>query len=154
MSIFDAVRTSLEPAEDLAHGLSKFMAQKESMDKVLQFVHSDPAKVSLVLLDEPYDGTVTDEIARRAGAFFDSVITSNNCLAIGATHIMPQLANEKLYGWYHVGITEPKLGEFKRTFQLQPGLAKRWFEDQAWRGRFIDWLTVEMRNKAISARTN
>jgi hypothetical protein len=154
MSIFDAVRTSLEPAEDLAHGLSKFMAQKESMDKVLQFVHGDPAKVSLVLLDEPYDGTVTDEIARRAGAFFDSVITSNNCLAIGATHIMPQLANEKLYGWYHVGITEPKLGEFKRTFQLKPGLAKRWFDDQAWRGRFIDWLTLEMRNKAIYARTN
>lgn len=154
MSIFDAVRTSLEPAEDLEHGLSKFMAQKESMDKVQQFVHHDPTKVSLILLDEPYDGTVTDEIARRAGAFCDSVVASKNCLAIVATHIMPQLANAKLYGWYHVGITEPKPGAFKRTFQLKPGLATRWFEDQAWRGRFIDWLTVEMRNKAIYAHTH
>lgn len=154
MSIFDAVRTSLEPAEDLEHGLSKFMAQKESMDKVQRFVQHDPTKISLILLDEPYDGTVTDEIARRAGAFCDGIVNSKNCLAVVATHIMPVLADATLYGWYHVDIAEPELGMFKRTFKLKPGLAKRWFEDQAWRGRFIDWLTVEMRNKAIYARTH
>lgn len=148
MSIFDAVRTSMDPREDLAHGLSKFMAQKESMDKIQEFVLGDPSKISLILLDEPYDGTVTDEIARRAGAFCDNVVTSKNCLAIVATHIMPTLSNEKLYAWAHVDIAEPKAGTFRRTFKLRSGLAKRWFEDPLWRSRFIDWLSVEMRNKA------
>ncbi len=149
MSIFDAVRTSLEPRENLAGGISKFMAQKESMDKIQRFVLEEKNKVALILLDEPYDGTVTDEIARRAGEFCDNVVTSNNCLAIIATHVMPTLANEKMYGWYHVDIAEPKRGEFRRTFRLRSGLAKRWFHDQAWRGRFIDWLSIEMRKKAI-----
>jgi len=152
MSIFDAIRTSLEPHENLAGGISKFMAQKESMDTVQQFVHSDPTKVSLILLDEPYDGTVTDEIARRAGEFCDSIVMSKNCLAIIATHVMPTLENTKLYSWYHVDIAEPSVGTFKRTFKLKSGLAKRWFDDASWRARFIDWLSLEMRKKALAAQ--
>ncbi len=144
MSIFTGIRTGLNPREDLQHGVSTFMAEKHRMNELYKFIngaHKDGHR--LVLIDEPYRGTVEVESARRIYLFGFDIATTPS-IVVMATHVQRPIdlakdTNGQIEN-YHVEILEPTLGEFKRTFKLKSGPAMWWFENAERRARFIDWI--------------
>lgn len=141
MSFLSGLRTSLEPSEDLKNGLSSFMAEHKSMDEIYQFVHECPQdKKCLVLIDEPYRGTVSQETARLDGKYCTFVSEHSNCLSGMASHIMPNLSAPDAWSFYNMEIEEESLGVFRRTYRLKSGPAHWWFNDDVLRARYVDWL--------------
>jgi DNA mismatch repair ATPase MutS len=147
------VRTSLDPKEDLSHGISTFMAQKKRIKELYDYLQgSDPTFKVLAMLDEPYRGTTDYQSAQRIYAFGSQVARLQHAIVCIATHVRKpiDLADEypAMFANYHVTIEEPEFGLFKRTFKLAQGPAMWWFDDQDCAGRFVDWLDTEMRHRA------
>jgi len=105
---------------------------------------SDEDHHMLVLIDEPYKGTVDDESAKRIYTFGKNSIAYSHALLCIATHVKKPifLADETngVFGNYHSVIREIFWGYFERLFKIQKGPALWWFEDEDKRGRFIDWI--------------
>jgi len=141
MSFFDGMCSCLDPREDISKGISTFMASKHGMERLYQFARKNPApRKILMLIDEPYAGTVDDEMALRTGQFCSDVTTIGNGIAVIATHVKPQFNMSANFGFYHVEISEDGKGGFTRTYTVQPGLCDWWFSDAVRRRRYIDWL--------------
>ncbi len=149
MTMFAALRTCLHPHESLKDGMSTFMAEKSRVDEIQAFVQqtrSHQSKVML-LLDEPFKGTVDKESAERIYAFGKYIAPLPGSIVCIATHVKkPIYLAEDTNGAFtnrHVGISELPDGSFKREFVLNDGPANWWFNDNAKRARFIDWLGQE-----------
>ncbi len=147
-TLFTTIRTSLAPHEDLEKGLSTFMAEKKVMSELLDDIQrSDKKDSMLVLIDEPYKGTVDDESAKRIYQFGKDIADFPQALVGIATHvkkpIMLEYNTNGIFGNYHVKIREKSLGVFERLFRLEKGPATWWFEDSEQRSRFIDWISAE-----------
>jgi len=144
-TLFSSIRTSLAPSENLSQGLSTFMAEKKVMQELLEDIHeSDIHHKILVLIDEPYKGTVEDESAKRIYQFGKDVADFPQALVAIATHVKKPLFLEQdtggIFGNYQVKICEKSFGVFDRLFKLEKGPAMWWFEDENQRSRFIDWI--------------
>ena len=144
LSVFTGIRTGLNPREDLQHGISTFMAEKQRMNELYKFIngaHEDGHR--LVLIDEPYRGTVEAESARRIYLFGFDIATTPS-IVVMATHVQRPIDLAKdtngQFDNYHVEILEPTPGAFKRTFKIKSGPAMWWFENSERRARFIDWI--------------
>lgn len=147
-TLFSSIRTALSPREDLEHGLSTFMAEKKTMAEILEdIVTADPQNHMLVLIDEPYKGTVDAESAKRIYQFGKDIAGYPQALLALATHVKKpiQLAQEMpgVFSNYQVKINEMSTGIFERLFKLVLGAAMWWFEDDAKRSRFVDWISVK-----------
>jgi len=141
MSFFDGMRTCLEPREDLTKGISTFMASKAGMERLYEFTHNNPAPRKIItLIDEPYAGTVDDEMERRTGQFCNDITRVGNGIAAIATHVKPSFKADADFGFYHVDISENATGGFVRTYKVKSGLCGWWFDDAVRRRRYIDWL--------------
>jgi hypothetical protein len=143
--ILKSIRTSLAPHEDLSKGLSTFMAEKKVMGQLFDDIcNSDANHPMLVLIDEPYKGTVEDETAKRIYQFGKDVAEFPSALVALATHVKKPILLERdtggIFGNYQVKIREKSLGVFERLFKLEKGPAMWWFEDENQRSRFIDWI--------------
>ncbi|MDP3889326.1 MAG: hypothetical protein Q8Q25_02150 [bacterium] len=144
MTLLHDVRSCLASHEDIAHGLSTFMAEDERMEEIKNFIDTCPAdKKCMVLIDEPWRGTVDAASAQYIYQFGQHIAPIDNCIACIATHVQKpvELADETdgTFANAHVAIDENEQG-FVRTFTLQPGPALWWFNDITRRTRFIDWL--------------
>lgn len=144
-TIYTGMRTGLDPHEDLQHGISTFMAEKKRMEQLHAFINASNAhEQALVLIDEPYRGTVDEESARRIYAFGKDIADNPHAIVCLATHVQKpiDLAQDTngAFANYHVEILEPIYGVFKRTFKLKNGPATWWFEDADRRTRFVDWI--------------
>ncbi len=147
-TLFTSIRTSLAPHEDLEHGLSTFMAEKKVMIELLDDIReSNKNHPMLVLIDEPYKGTVEDESAKRIYHFGKDIVDYPQALVGIATHVKKPMMLEGdtggIFGNYQVRINEISSGIFERLFKLEKGPAMWWFEDSDQRSRFIDWISVE-----------
>jgi hypothetical protein len=147
-TFFTSIRTSLTPHEDLEHGLSTFMAEKKVMIELLDDIReSNKNHPMLVLIDEPYKGTVEDESAKRIYQFGRDIADYPQALVGIATHVKKPMMLEGdtggIFGNYQVRINEISSGIFERLFKLEKGPAMWWFEDSDQRSRFIDWISVE-----------
>ena len=147
-TLFKSIRTSLAPHEDLAQGLSTFMAEKKVMMELLDDIRgSDEKHPMLVLIDEPYKGTVDDESAKRIYQFGKDIADYSQALVGIATHVKKPIMLERdtreIFGNYQVKIVETSPGVFKQLFKLEKGPATWWFEDSDKRSRFIDWISTE-----------
>jgi hypothetical protein len=147
-TLFTSIRTSLAPHEDLENGLSTFMAEKKVMAELMDDMQqSDIKHPMLVLIDEPYKGTVDDESAKRIYQFGKDVADYSQALIGIATHvkkpIMLEHDTDGIFGNYQVKINEISFGIFERFFKLEKGPATWWFEDSDQRSRFIDWISVK-----------
>jgi DNA mismatch repair ATPase MutS len=147
-SLFSVIRTGLAPREDLAQGLSTFMAEKKTMAELLEDIHrSNNEQKTLILVDEPYKGTVDAESAKRIYDFGKDIIQYPQALVIIATHVKKPITLAKdtagIFGNYQVKIRETSLGVFERLFKLEEGPADWWFEDAEKRSRFVDWISVK-----------
>jgi len=141
MSFFDGMRTCLDPREDLTRGISTFMASKAGMERLYEFTHNNPAPRRIItLIDEPYAGTVDDEMERRTGQFCNDITRVGNGIAVIATHVKPSFKAGAEFGFYHVDIAENGTDGFGRTYKVKSGLCGWWFDDAARRRRYIDWL--------------
>jgi energy-coupling factor transporter ATP-binding protein EcfA2 len=147
-TLFSVIRTGLAPREDLAQGLSTFMAEKKTMVELLEDIHrSNNERKTLVLVDEPYKGTVDAESAKRIYDFGKDIAHYPQALVIIATHVKKPITLAKdtagIFGNYQVKIRETSLGVFERLFKLEEGPADWWFEDAEKRSRFVDWISVK-----------
>lgn len=147
-TIFSSMRTALAPREDLEHGLSTFMAEKKTMAEILADIYrAAPYEHMLVLVDEPYKGTVDAESAKRIYQFGKDVAGFPQALVAIATHVKKpiELAQDTngIFGNYQVKINEISEGSFERLFKLEPGAAMWWFQDESKRSRFVDWISVK-----------
>jgi DNA mismatch repair ATPase MutS len=127
------------------------MAEKRDMDNLKAFVTyaAERDKRVLVLIDEPYRGTVDEESAERIYQLGQFVAPLDCVMMMLATHVKKPVSLEndtnRAFANYHAEIREvydhnnqPK--GFKRLFKLERGVADWWFNDAARRSRFIDWL--------------
>jgi ABC-type multidrug transport system fused ATPase/permease subunit len=149
MTMFNAVRTCLHPHESLQTGLSTFMAEKGRVDEIVSFVQQnrfEGFKV-MVLLDEPFKGTVDKESAERIYNFGKEIAGLPESIVCIATHVKkPIYLAEDTNGAFsnrHVVISQNRNGSYKREFRLADGPAWWWFEDKEKRSNFIDWLGQE-----------
>lgn len=150
-SLFSSIRTSLAPHEDLEHELSTFMAEKKIMAELLADIKSLDNYPMLVLIDEPYKGTVDAESAKRIYQFGKDVASYPQALVAIATHVKKPISLAQdtggIFGNYQIKIQEVKHGVFERLFKLEPGPATWWFEDENQRSRFVDWISVSGNSK-------
>jgi DNA mismatch repair ATPase MutS len=143
-SWFSSVRTCLNPSEDLAQGLSKFMVQKQRMDSyILPYVKQavENKEHILLLIDEPYSGTVEVEKNMRTNRFCNIIKDYDNCLMTLVTHLEePTLLAQKtnsLFVNQHVRIDWDNDCPL-RTFKICDGKDQWWFDDHEKRALFID----------------
>jgi len=145
MSHFERIRTSLHPQQEIRSGLSSFMAEHRRIQEVRETINMCDGNI-LVLLDEPYKGTVEMESASRVYAFGKEIAKNKNCTLLMATHLKKpiELTDDVpgLFANYQMGYTETKStpSRFKRTFKVLDGPAMWWFDDADKRTRFINWL--------------
>lgn len=152
-TLFASIRTGLSPQENLEQGLSTFMAEKKTMTEILDDIRkSDSQHYMLVLIDEPYKGTVDAESAKRIYQFGKDIAGFSQALVAIATHVKKPILLEHdtngIFGNYQVRIEETSPGVFKRLFKIEKGPAIWWFEDGNKRSRFIDWIDMGKSNKA------
>jgi energy-coupling factor transporter ATP-binding protein EcfA2 len=146
-ALFASIRTSLAPREDLEHGLSTFTADQKVMAELLADIKSlDDNCPMLVLIDEPYQGTVESESAKHIYQFGKDIASYPQALVAIATHVKKPISLAQdtggIFGNYQIKIREVKHGVFERLFKLEPGPATWWFEDENQRSRFVDWISV------------
>jgi hypothetical protein len=144
-SLFGRIKTSLNPQESLQRGLSTFMAEKIRMDDITVFLHAwSKTSPVLLLLDEPYHGTVGVEAADRIGQFGMRIAECPWCMLLMATHMqeVTQLASQTngVFANYTLDVLMTDAGMFTRTFTLKPGVAEWWFSNPGKRRQFIDQL--------------
>lgn len=149
ISLFDGMRSCVHPQESIEHELSTFMAEKLRIDTIRQYVFQNSVKPgfkTVLLLDEPFKGTVDAESADRIYDFGKEIAPLNGLIACMATHVERpiKLAQETgVFANYHVCIKELDGGKFQREFRVEPGVLDWWFTDAHKRSRFIDFVTLE-----------
>ncbi len=157
MTLLNGLRSCIHPEESLEHELSTFMAEKMRVDAIKDFVfthHHDPHFKAMLLLDEPFRGTVDAESADRIYDFGKEIASLQQVIALMATHVEKpiRLAQDTngLFANYHVRIKELQNGQFEREFKLEPGILGWWFTDAQKRSRFIDFVTIEKHKEQIA----
>ena len=152
MSNFARIRTSVHSQQNIASGLSSFMAEHKRVKEVKKAIDACEGNI-LILLDEPYKGTIEAESALRVYEFGKELAENNNCMILMATHLRKPIELEDdmptLFANYQMGYIEAKnisssgscgAVRFKRTFKILDGPAMWWFDDADRRARFINWL--------------
>jgi len=143
ISDFSKIRTSLRPKQNIKDGLSSFMAEHKRVSDVSDDIYSCKGNI-LVLMDEPYKGTVEAESASRVYAFGKNLAEVKHCMLLMATHLRKpiELAYDlpEVFANYQMSYLGDNATGFKRTFKVLDGPAIWWFDDAKKRAEFIDWL--------------
>ena len=150
LTLFTEVRTSLDPKEDLSAGISKFTAQKERIGNIGELMKQTTShNKMLVILDEPYTGTIDDQMADRVHQFGVQAAKVPHAALCIATHVKKpiELARNGSFANYQIEILEPKLGQFVRTFKIKEGPAHWWFNDKPRVTRFVDSIDAASMRK-------
>lgn len=144
LKLFTGLRSSLCPREDLQQSLSTFMAEKLRIDQTRSFIKSyKPDDCFLVLLDEPYRGTVEVESNYRVCQLGKELAPRDHCMLIIATHLQGPIDLEQstgVFANYQLRLDCDERGKFTRTFELIDGAALWWFNDAQKRRSFVDQL--------------
>ncbi len=132
------------------------MAEKMRVDTIKDFIfthHRNPQFKAMVLLDEPFRGTVDAESADRMYDLGKEIANLPQVIALIATHVEKPVRLEKdtgLFANYHVRIKELENGTFQREYKLEPGILEWWFTDGQKRSRFIDFVTMEKHKEELA----
>jgi hypothetical protein len=144
ISLFHGLRTSFNPQEDLAKGISTFMAQQERLSSLERYIQkADQSNCYMLLVDEPYRGTIELEAERRSYHFAMRIANYCSCMLLMSSHLKKTLdlqEDTQLFKNMHLQIDTLDDGSFVRKFKLCDGAAHWWFEDIEKRIQFIDWL--------------
>lgn len=148
MTAYAGLRTCFHPRESLSEDMSQFMVEKKCMDNLAAYVQnrSHDQKIML-LIDEPYRGTVDAESAERIYAFGQMAAHIPQASVVIATHVYkPITLSQETKGIFtncQVLIDQIDATNFNRTFKIVPGVATWWFADARKRANFVDWLALD-----------
>lgn len=141
---FHSIRTYLNITEDLEANKSAFMMQSAKMAELLS--HTQNLKhdqFCLLLIDEPFTGTIETEAADRVCRFGIKIGLNPNVSSIIATHLEKPiyLSNEPRLNFqnFHLGLVDNG-NSFTKTFKLESGAANWWFKEPKQRSKYVDWL--------------
>lgn len=146
MSVLSGLRTSFNPPEDISQDLSTFMAQKKRLDQLRDVARTAtlPAKL-LLLIDEPYRGTIEAEAEKRACRLGGELAQYSNCMTVMASHLQMPIELAQTGDFVNRYLDIATIDDtFVRTFKLCEGVAWWWFNDIERRIRFIDWLHAQV----------
>jgi DNA mismatch repair ATPase MutS len=150
MSFFDHVQTCFPSSENQKLGLSRFMAAKKDMDETTRFIDATNGKKILLLVDEPFSGTVESDKAARTYDFGISIKDKPKLMCVLATHVyQPTLLEEETNGIfknYQPEIIKVSAGNFTNTFKIKPGPATWWFTKEGDVAEYNDWLSTRIRS--------
>jgi len=141
MTLFKKVYTYVNVQENPRLGQSTFMAQKARGQDILNKLEMNPNENVLIIIDEPYSGTVPDAIDTLTYKLASKIAKYPNAICLLATHSKKPagLADEKDSNFtnYHFKIVEHSDNSIERTFELMPGRCDWWYNDAARRDRYI-----------------
>lgn len=143
-SYLQTIGTSICPEEDISTGLSSYMAQKESAERIRASVQECTDKMpGLFLIDEPYRGTVEAESAQRIITFCQDIEHNPYAVVALATHVQQpaKVLDPQSFGQHQADVVARVDGTFERTFKIIPGCADWWFGNAAQRSAFVDWIS-------------
>lgn len=153
ISLFKGLRTSFNPPDDITRGISTFMAQQKRLSKLENYIaKADQTGCYMLLIDEPYRGTIEVEAERRAYNFATHIGQYPSTMLIMASHFKKPLSLEDDTGVFrnmHLQIDAHDDGSFTRLFKLSDGASWWWFHDIDKRMRFVDWLHTFHPQEAI-----
>jgi hypothetical protein len=139
--------TSFDPHEDISKGISTFMAQQRRLEKLKASAYRATGQTyTLLLIDEPYRGTIEAEAEKRAYQFCRTITDNPNAMTIMACHLQEPILLEAHTGrWCNkqVVIEQKSDQAFNCTYKIIDGPAWWWFNDLTQRINFIDWLLVK-----------
>jgi len=142
MSHFKKIRTSLRPKADIKAGMSTFMSEQSRVKEVIDSINACVGNI-LVLMDEPYSGTVEAESAYRVYKFGKDFVERPHAMLLIATHLEQPINLAKdtaAFANFQMGYLEHVNKTFTRTFKLERGPALWWFHNDRKRATFVDWL--------------
>lgn len=154
---YTGLRTCFHPRESLSEDMSQFMVEKQCMDTLKEYVihYAEDYKV-LLLIDEPYRGTVDAESAQRIYDFGKNVSQIPQASVVIATHVYKPIILEKetngIFTNCQVIINQLSDTLFERTFKIIPDVAYWWFADATKRAHFVDWLAADTSLKKINKK--
>lgn len=146
ISLLEGMRTSFSTDSVPEQGISTFMAAQQSIDQIEQFMDTlDPNKTGMILLSEPYKGTVEAEAAYRINLFCTQNFVKHPNVLMGLeTHVAGPMTLAQKYPDCFANkqmiIKSLDNGEFERTFIMADGPATWWFENNQLRSRYVDWI--------------
>jgi DNA mismatch repair protein MutS len=139
------IGTYLNITDNLAQGMSSFMAEKKRMKELHALAeHLEPTDRCLMLIDEPYAKTLQVVGEDRVYRFVADLYKIPQLMMLIATHFeKPAILESESQGVvenYQPELLEPTPHNFMRTFRILKGKAGWWFEDAQRRSDFVDWL--------------
>lgn len=144
---FAHICTSFDPHEDISKGISTFMAQQQRLEKLKQKAGiSGQDTYTLLLIDEPYRGTIEAEAEKRAYLLGQTITDNYYTLAVMACHLQePIMLQEHTGRWCNKHVVIQQLADFnfKCMYVIADGPAWWWFNDLTQRMKFIDWLLIK-----------
>lgn len=146
MTPFDIFAIHRNEQENIEKGDSSFMAQKARFDAICAEIAALTDKRMLIIMDEPLNGTVEEEAGRIIFEKCKELLANQKqAICILATHAKQptelEAATNGAFANYYVKILELSDTEFKRTFELERGIPRWWFDDADRRHRFVEWLS-------------
>jgi hypothetical protein len=143
---FTHIMTSIDVTQNLEQNLSGFLARQQRLDEILGAInHLEDGQKMLTIIDEPLGGALIEcEASRRVYELGKNVTGKRHNITFIATHFeLPIKLEQTTNGFfvnYHPEVLEYADGTFTITYQVLPGSATWWFNDQDKSARFIDWL--------------
>jgi hypothetical protein len=153
ISQLEGIRTSFSTDSAPEKGLSTFMAAQQSMQRIEQFMDQlNSNQTGMILLSEPYKGTVEAEATYRINRFCTEHFVKHPTMLMALeTHVAgPMMLAQEFPDCFankHMSLNLLANGEFERTFLLTDGAADWWFENNELRSRYVDWINDLVRKK-------
>ncbi len=154
ISELQGIRTSFSTDSVSEKGLSTFMAAQQAIQQIQEFMkHITHNQTGMILLSEPYKGTVEAEAAYRINQFCTEYFLKHPTIIMGLeSHVFApiELAKKFPQSFANKQMTIKLLdnGTFERTFLMSDGAADWWFENNQLRSQYVDWINdfVKRRN--------
>lgn len=119
---FFNILSSISPSDDLMEGRSYYMAEAESLLRMIQ--NADGPYCSILLIDEIFRGTNPTERVAAASSLL-TYLSERNCMVIVATHDIEITENVKEhYDSYHFE-EEVTKDSMEFDYLLKPGVLKK-----------------------------
>lgn len=151
--LFTYIKTALDPKEDITRGLSTYMAQKQRMNTLRTNLLTS-TEHQLILIDEPYRGTVQDTSESLLYEFCRDIAHAP-ALVLLATHFeKPTFLESQLpdafVNYQCLFAYDSQSSQLTRTFKVVRGSADWWFHDEHMRSMYLRSLEEEMALESYS----
>lgn len=155
MTPFHTLRTCFVSEESPGEGLSTFAAEVKRMHHLEQSITDHEDGPALVLIDEPYRGTIPPITAQCLHEFCEkTLLPSTHVISCIATHVEKPiaLAHEHPAHFVNKHMDILFIGTtVERLFTIADGPATWWFTDEKKQNLYIEWFKKQYENQQLGA---